>query len=155
MTLATFAALDAFEAALTGVDDLPAVDRHDSALEGFTDSGTPGIRWLLALEEGDFDPAVAYMGDPPEHEVWAEAELVFAVEGPAGESRDTVLRAGLVALAGVMMPGGHGLRIDGKFEDLRIDRIERRLIQREAGTQPIDLVSIPFALFVTAPTPFG
>jgi hypothetical protein len=154
MTLATFAALDAFADALDGVDDLPTVNRHDSALQGFADSGTEGVKWLLAMEEGDFDPFVEEMGEPPAHELWIEAELHFAVEGIAGANRDTVLRAGLAALAGVMMPGGRGLAVAGKFEDLRIDRVGRRLIQPE-GALPIDLVSIPFALFVTAPTPFG
>lgn len=155
MTLATFAALDAFADALAGVADLPELRRHDTALEGFTATDFAGVGFALAMEEGGVSEIVSEFGEPPSHELWQHAELDFAIEGVAGANRDTVLRAGVAALAGVMMPGGLGLRIDGKFENLRIDSIDRDLVQREAGKLPVDLITIRFALFITAPTPFG
>lgn len=153
--LATFNALDALAAAFDEAEDLPAMKRHDTALEGFTDSGTPGIAYLFAMAEGDFEILTEEFGDPPQRELAVQGTLFFAVEGEAGSNRDTVFRAGVAAIAGVLMPEGLALRVDGKFEDTDITRIERRLIQREAGTPPVDLLSIDFALFVTAPTPFG
>lgn len=155
MTLATFDAFDAFETALSGADDLPTLKRHDSSLEGFDDSGTAGVKFKLAMEEGDFEQYAFEMGEPPAHELWVEAMLTFAVEGVAGPDRDAVLRAGVASLAGVMFPDGRGLRVAGKFDNLRVDRIGRRLIQPESGRLPIDLIDVEFALFLTAPTPFG
>jgi hypothetical protein len=155
MTLATFAALDALAAAFDSAEDLPTLKRNDTSLDGFTDCGAAGVKFKFAMEEGDFVPLTEEFGDPPQRELAVQGAFLFAVEGQAGEDRDTVFRAGVAAIAGVLMPEGHALRIDGKFEDTDITRIERRLIQAEAGREPIDLVTIDFALFVTAPTPFG
>lgn len=156
MSLITFDAFDALADAFDGVADLPSLKRNDLSLEGFADSGTAGIGWTFALVEGGFTPLVYDFGEPMNVHLGVGAELHFAVEGLAGADRDTVLRAGVAAMAGVLFPGGQALTVADKFDDLLVRDIRRRQFVDMPGRMPIDLLSIELSLSITtAPTPFG
>ena len=156
MSLITFEAFDALADAFDGVADLPALKRNDLSLEGFADSGTTGIGWTFSLVEGGFTPLVYEFGEPMNVHLGVGVELHFGVEGLAGSDRDTVLRAAVAAMAGVLFPGGQALTVAGKFDDLVVRDIRRRHVVDAPGRKPIDLLSIELSLSITAaPTPLG
>jgi hypothetical protein len=155
MTLATFEALDALAAAFSGVDDLPELGRNDLSLAGFAASSAPGIGIKFVMDEDAIDQIVREFGDGYTGELDVAGEIALSVEGPAGSTRDTVMRAGIAALKAVLFPGDEPLAIAGKFEDLRVFNIRRQRLRNDAGTQDVDVFQFGFALFVTAPTPFG
>ena len=158
MTLKTEDALAAFHATLEAATGLPSVKRNDVSLEGFDESGTPGVRWKMAMVDDDWSVIAVELGDAsPAYELAVPAQLILAVEGLPGPDRDAVFTAAAEALSAALFPGGDALIIAGKFEDLRVDdRIGRGHIMPEpAGRLPIETIELAVQLIITAPTPFG
>lgn len=158
MSLATVLAVDALEAALTGITGLPAsVRRNDIRIADFVPSGTPGVGVMLALADDDWDvDAVAFGGG--EYEMLVGVELLFAVEGLPGNDVNAVFNAGVEAIRDVLFPAPARLplTVAGKFEDLRVmGPVERHRFTAEGGAPPVEAVKVRLGLLLTAPTPFG
>lgn len=156
-TLLTDTARAALKAALTGVSGLPTPIVNDPTLQGFEESGTPGVKWKLALNDEPIAQIGVVLGEPPVYELAAGHGIVLAIEGEPGEARDEVLRTATEALFGALFPSGEPLKVDGAFEDMRVDEsIGRNNIAPQApGTAPIIELTFGVQLILTAPTPAG
>jgi hypothetical protein len=155
MSLRTDLAFAALAAHLDAAPGLPAISRNDVRLSGFAAvPGAPGVGWKLALLDGDTRWAALAMGDPPEFELEADAEIILAVEGEAGATRDGAFTAAAEALAEALWGGDRTL--SGAVEDIQIDRaVERDHILADPGAKPIETLRFTLTLILTAPTPFG
>ncbi len=156
MTLKTFLAVDALQAALATAA-LPTPRRNDMTLTGFADSSRTGIGWTLAIADGGWDAGQMEMGEPPDYDLAPQADILFSVEGEPGPDRDAVLRDGMDAIAAALFPDGVGLAVDGVFDDLKLvgGVSIQNLGPGEKGEPPAVKVEFSLAFTLTAPTPFG
>lgn len=159
MALKTEEAWDALQALINTAagDTLPACTRNDDELQGFADSGTPGLKWRMLISDGNVRVTDSYLGDGEKYELAVEADVVVAVEGETGVARNTLLADMLAALAEVLFPNGTGAVVDGKFDGLDIEtELQRKQwVAPGEGRQPIAGWEFTIAMTLTAASPFG